>query len=84
MTTDIVGRVWQHKTGEFEGFSKKYRCNKLVWSEEFTDVTEAIAREKQIKNWRREKKVRLVESSNPDWRDLAADWYGGSFDSASG
>ncbi len=76
VTTDLQGRVWQHKNGEFEGFSKKYRCHALVWYEEFTDVREAIDREKQIKRWRREKKNWLIQAINPDYRDLAADWYG--------
>lgn len=70
ITSDLPNRVWQHKEGTFRGFTSKYRVNQLVYSEEFADVTEAIAREKQIKKWRREKKVALIEQHNPQWLDL--------------
>ena len=75
MTSDLGIRVWQHKNGYFEGFTKKYRLNVLVHWEEYSNVWDAISREKQIKRWRRKKKVALVNRMNPDWRDLAADWY---------
>lgn len=74
MTSDIFVRALQHKHGEFEGFSKKYSCNRLVYYEEFDSVFRAIAREKQRKGWRRSKKVGLIESRNPRWEDLAEHW----------
>jgi putative endonuclease len=74
MTNDLEGRVRQHKAGEVEGFSKKYGCNQLVYYEVFQDVRRAIAREKQLKGWRREKKTKLIESMNPRWEDLAESW----------
>jgi putative endonuclease len=60
----------QHKTGAFEGFSKKYGCTRLVYYEEFGEVAKAIGREKQLKGWRREKKIALIEKMNPRWQDL--------------
>ena len=74
MTNDLEVRVRQHKSGEIEGFSKKYGCNRLVYYELFQDVRRAINREKQFKGWRRNKKVALIESSNPRWEDLAEKW----------
>ena len=69
-----MARVLQHKTAETEGFARKYHVNRLVYYEVFRYVNNAIAREKEIKGWRREKKVALIESANPLWDDLAADW----------
>jgi putative endonuclease len=74
MTSDIEGRVWQHKNGIFEGHSKKYNCNQLVWFERHPFVLGAIAREKQLKGWSRVKKIWLIERENPSWLDLSADW----------
>jgi putative endonuclease len=74
MTNDIDVRVAQHKSGEFEGFSSKYGCDRLVYYEKYQDVRLAIGREKQLKGWRREKKIRLIESVNPRWQDLAEHW----------
>jgi putative endonuclease len=71
----LYKRVWEHKNGIGGYFTSKYKCNRLVYFEEFTNVNTAIAREKEIKGWRREKKNKLVESMNPEWKDLAADWY---------
>jgi putative endonuclease len=68
-------RVWQHKNNQGGYFTTKYKCYRLVYFEQFTDVEAAIAREKEIKGWRREKKNKLVESVNSTWKDLAADWY---------
>ena len=68
-------RVWEHKTGAVEGFSKQYHTTRLVYFEAYRYVATAIAREKQIKRWRRQKKITLIESMNPQYRDLAADWY---------
>jgi putative endonuclease len=74
VTNNIVRCAWQHKTSQFEGFASKYHCNRLVYYEAFTTVLSAIAREKQLKGWRRSKKVALIESRNPRWRDLAGKW----------
>ena len=68
-------RVWEHKNGLGGAFTKRYKCDRLVYFERFSNVEFAIAREKEIKGWRRAKKDKLVESLNPDWKDLAADWY---------
>ena len=74
ITSDIEARVWQHKIGVFEGHSKKYKCNRLVWYERHNDVTVAIAREKQLKGWSRVKKIWLIERENPAWADLSERW----------
>ena len=74
MTNDIDVRVAQHKSGEFEGFASKYGCDRLVYYEKYQDVRLAIGREKQLKGWQREKKIRLIESVNPRWQDLAEHW----------
>lgn len=68
-------RIWQHKNNQGGYFTTKYKCHRLVYFEQFTNVEAAIARKKEIKGWRREKKDKLVESMNPGWKDLAADWY---------
>ena len=68
-------RVFEHKNDLVEGFSSKYKCHRLVYYERFESVVDAIAREKEIKGWRREKKNKLVESMNPTWKDLAAEWF---------
>ncbi|QYJ00912.1 GIY-YIG nuclease family protein [Thalassovita mediterranea] len=70
VTSDLVGRVWQHRHGYFAGFSRKYGCTQLVWFETHDDIKEAIAREKRIKRWKRAWKLELIETGNPDWRDL--------------
>jgi len=75
ITNSLERRVLQHKQGSAEGFTRKYRIYRLVYFESFDDVRQAIRREKQIKAWRREKKVTLIEAGNPTWDDLAADWY---------
>ena len=74
MTNSIERRMWEHKSGEFEGFASKYKCNRLVYFERFDDVKKAIAREKQLKGWSRRKKIALIESVNPRWQDLAEKW----------
>jgi len=75
VTNDLVRRVWQHKQGTNDGFTKRYRIDRLVWLESGGDVLVAIAREKQIKGWRREKKVSLIVAGNPAWDDLSAGWF---------
>jgi putative endonuclease len=67
--------VYQHKQGLAEGFSKRYRITRLVFYESTSDVNAATAREKQIKGWLRSKKVDLIESVNPGWKDLSAEWF---------
>ncbi len=75
VTNDLVRRVYEHKHGLADGFTRKYNVHWLVYYEETTDVEAAIAREKQIKRWRRSKKTALVEGMNPEWRDLSQGWY---------
>ena len=72
-TGNLPGRVWQHRQGTFEGFTKRYRLTRLVHFETFEDVNEAIAFEKRLKRWRRAWKVALIERNNPTWRDLWED-----------
>ena len=74
MTNNLYVRVAQHKRGEIEGFSSDYKCNRLVYWERFDDVLKAINQEKQLKGWRRAKKIVLIESRNPRWADLAEKW----------
>ena len=69
----IKARVWEHKNDFVEGFTKKYRCHKLVYYELCDDIEQAIAREKQIKAGSRAKKIKLIEGINKDWRDLYDD-----------
>jgi putative endonuclease len=73
-TGDLYQRVHQHRSGTFEGFTSRYGCNRLVWFERYGTALTAIAREKQIKRWRREKKEFLIELENPTWEDLSKDW----------
>ena len=75
MTNDIEKRTFQHKCRVYEGFSAQYRCDRLVWFERFSSPQAAIAREKQIKGWRREKKIALIKAQNPTWIDLSENWY---------
>jgi putative endonuclease len=75
ITNDLKRRVYEHKRKLIPGFTSKYNITRLVYFEETTDVEIAITREKQIKGWLRAKKIALIESANPDWRDLSADWY---------
>jgi len=74
MTNNIERRMWEHKSGEFEGFASKYHCDCLVYYESFSEVVKAINREKQLKGWVRRKKTALIESVNPRWQDLAEKW----------
>jgi putative endonuclease len=71
----LYKRVWEHKKNIGGSFTAKYKCHRLVYYEQFANVLTAIDREKEIKGWRREKKNRLVETMNPEWKDLAAEWY---------
>lgn len=74
VTSDIYDRTMQHKEGHFEGFSKKYSCTRLLYFEKYDDIRTAIAREKQLKGWRREKKLNLIRTTNPGFTDLAETW----------
>src|ERR1700684_1137658 len=75
VTGILIQRVRQHKAGEGEGFTAKYKLDRLVYFERFEDVRNAIEREKQIKGWLRIKKIALIVSMNPSWKDLSEEWY---------
>ncbi len=75
VTGDIVRRVLQHKKRVGSKFTTKYKIDKLVYLESTDDVMAAIGREKEIKGWRRAKKIALIETLNPDWEDLSGEWY---------
>ena len=70
VTSDLVRRVYEHKSKAVDGFTKKYRVDKLGYYEVHEDMVSAIAREKQLKGGSREKKIKLIESMNPEWKDL--------------
>ena len=70
VTSNLLGRVYQHKTDVVRGFTRRYHVHLLVWFECYDDPLTAIAREKEIKKWRREWKINLIESTNPEWLDL--------------
>ena len=75
VTSNLYERVWQHKQKKTIGFTALYNVNRLVYYAETNDVNEALGFEKRIKGWLREKKIELIESINPNWDDLAKDWY---------
>jgi putative endonuclease len=75
MTGNLHKRVFEHKFHRIEGFTDKYQVERLLYRESFDDVQKAINREKQLKGWRRSKKIALIESVNPHWLDLAKEWY---------
>ena len=74
VTNDLNRRVWEHRHGTIPGFTKRYRINRLVHFESTSNVSVAIAREKQIKGWSRAKRIALIESANPTWEDLSEAW----------
>lgn len=74
VTSHLVKRVWQHREGQADGFTKTYHVKRLVWFEVHGDIMAAIAREKQLKKWKRAWKVDLIQKTNPDWRDLYEDF----------
>ena len=74
VTNSLARRVREHKTGDVSGFTSRYRVNRLVYAESFRYVEDALNREKEIKGWRREKKIRLILELNPEWKDLAVEW----------
>lgn len=73
VTSNLVKRVWEHKNNQVDGFTKKYGVHTLVWYEAHETMMSAIAREKAIKEWKRKWKLELIESMNPDWKDLHQD-----------
>ena len=70
VTSDLVKRVWEHRNGLVEGFTKRYGVNQLVWYELHASMDSAIKREKRLKDWKRKWKLKLIESRNPNWQDL--------------
>lgn len=75
VTSNLVGRIWQHKECVFEGFTKKYGVHHLVWYDTFGDVRIAIQREKTMKHWSRQWKINLTERDNPQWMDLYPQFF---------
>ena len=74
VTSNLLKRIYQHKTKVYKGFSSKYNCDILVYFEEFTDLNQAIAREKQLKAGNRKRKEDLINATNPEWKDLSDGW----------
>lgn len=75
VTNSLERRVWEHKNKAVPGFTKRYNCDRLAYFEIYDEIDQAIAREKQIKGWTRAKKNALIQAHNPDWKDLAAEWF---------
>jgi putative endonuclease len=75
VSSDLMLRMHQHRSRTTPSHTSRYRIDRLVWFEAADDAMIAIAREKQLKGWRREKKIRLIEAQNPTWEDLAAAWF---------
>jgi putative endonuclease len=75
MTNNLYRRIFEHKNDLIEGFTRQYKCHRLVYYESFDDVNKAIDREKQLKRWNRTKKEWLIGQRNLTWEDLAAEWY---------
>ena len=78
VTADLLRRIWQHREGVLEGFTRRYGVKLLVWYEQHGSMSDAIAREKAIKKWNRAWKLRLIEERNPQWRDLWSEIFGDS------
>ena len=74
VTSNLVKRIYEHKSKAFKGFAAKYNCEKLVYFETFDSIESAIVREKQIKKYKRYKKIDLIEKENPKWNDLSDGW----------
>lgn len=77
VTNNLERRTQEHRGGRPKSFTEKYRLKKLVYYEFFSDVRQAIGREKQIKGWLRRKKIALIEGNNPEWKDLSSEWRKG-------
>jgi putative endonuclease len=75
VTNNLVRRIYEHRNQLNNGFTKKYGIHRLVYYEVFQDVSTAILREKELKGWVRKRKIALIKQSNPEWKDLARDWY---------
>jgi putative endonuclease len=75
VTSNLPQRIWQHKTKITKGFTEKYNLNKIVWYEAHEDIVSAIQREKALKAWKRDWKIRIIEEMNPLWRDLYVDLF---------
>jgi putative endonuclease len=75
VTSNLPQRIWQHKTKVTKGFTEKYNLNKIVWYEAHEDMMSAIQREKALKAWKRDWKIRIIEEMNPLWRDLYDDLF---------
>ena len=75
VTNNLERRLFEHKSKLVDGFTKRYKIDRLVYFEQTVDVLSAIAREKQVKSWSRSKKIALIESINPIWEDLSTEWY---------
>ncbi len=73
VTSNLIKRIWQHRNNLVDGFTSKHSVHTLVWFEQHESMAAAIQREKQIKNWKRDWKIRLVEEHNPNWNDLYPD-----------
>ena len=73
VTNDLARRMHEHRMKVTPGFTATYKIDRLVWFEEFADAASAISREKQLKNWTRAKKIKLIESMNPEWDDLSSE-----------
>lgn len=80
VTNNIQTRVWQHKNNEGGVFTSTYKCYYLLYYEEYPNINDAIGREKNLKNWRRDWKDNLIKKDNPELKDLAADWFDDSKD----
>ena len=76
VTSDLAQRVHEHRQSRVSGFTTKYKIHRLVHAESFSEVRDAIAREKQIKGWVRSRKLALIAATNPHWRDLGQEWFG--------
>ncbi|CAH8292032.1 putative endonuclease [Mariniflexile fucanivorans] len=74
VTSNLLKRVYQHKTKSYKGFTQKYNCDILVYFEEFEDINQAISREKQLKSGNRKRKEALINLENPNWSDLSDGW----------
>jgi len=84
VTDNLERRIYEHKNELIDGFSKKYKLKKLVYFEEFKYIRDALAREKQFKNWHREWKINLIKNMNPKFMDLADEWYAEDPETSSG
>ena len=74
VTNNMERRMYEHKNKLIKGFTKKYNCEKLVWFEDTNDIESAIVKEKQMKNWKRQYKLNVINKMNPDWNDLSNDF----------